>query len=203
LPAERCAHCAIPPSSSKRSAELRFPFRCSPNPESADQGESRDHQGQRRRFGHLNGKAFQGGGVRNEGVEHHGTLGADRKERVGPCEVVESGADGVTGSNALVSADLIEYGKVFLFRKEVHGQPIRQDAEISDAFGSASQSVFCPVHRRELHHLFPRLVPGAKSRAGMRLSEVASALCGPDLFLACRFQRRSPFRAYRVATLRP
>ena len=46
-------------------------------------------------------------------------------------------------------------------------------------------------------------VPGAKSRAGMRLSEVASALCGPDLFLACRFPRRSPFPACRVATLRP
>ena len=41
--------------------------------------------------------------------------------------------------------------------------------------------------------LIARKVPGAKSRAGMRLSEVASALCGPDLFLACRFQRRSPF----------
>jgi hypothetical protein len=46
-------------------------------------------------------------------------------------------------------------------------------------------------------------VPGAKSRAGMRLSEVASALCGPDLFQACRFQRRSPFQSCRVATLKP
>ena len=42
-----------------------------------------------------------------------------------------------------------------------------------------------------------------KSRAGMRLSEVASALCGPDLFQACRFPRRSPFPSCRVATLRP
>src|SRR3954466_10641424 len=40
--------------------------------------------------------------------------------------------------------------------------------------------------------LIARKVPGAKSRAGMRLSEVASALCGPDLLLACRLPRRSP-----------
>jgi tight adherence protein C len=47
------------------------------------------------------------------------------------------------------------------------------------------------------------LVPGAKSRAGMRLSEIASALYEPDLLLACRFQRRSSFAGCRVATLRP
>jgi len=46
-------------------------------------------------------------------------------------------------------------------------------------------------------------VPGAKVRAGMRLSEVASAHCGPDLFWRCRFQIRSSFPSCRVATLRP
>jgi len=55
----------------------------------------------------------------------------------------------------------------------------------------------------DFNYLTINPVPGAKSRAGMRLSEVASALCGPDLFLACRFPRRSPFPACRVATLRP
>src|SRR4051812_30621359 len=33
-------------------------------------------------------------------------------------------------------------------------------------------------------------VPGAKSRAGMMMSEVALAHSGPDLFQACRFPRR-------------
>src|SRR3954465_2650581 len=46
-------------------------------------------------------------------------------------------------------------------------------------------------------------VPGAKSRAGMMMSEVALAHSGPDLFQACRFPRRSPFQSCRVATLRP
>ena len=60
------------------------------------------------------------------------------------------------------------------------------------------ENFFC-----KLKHFRGIAVPGAKSRAGMRLSEVASTLCGPDLFLACRFQRRSPFAGCRVATLRP
>ena len=59
------------------------------------------------------------------------------------------------------------------------------------------------VNPAQIKHFGRAKVPGAKVRAGMRLSEVASALCGPDLFQACRFQRRSPFRACRVATLRP
>jgi len=57
--------------------------------------------------------------------------------------------------------------------------------------------------RRAVSYVASSPVRGAKSRAGMRLSEVASALCGPDLFQACRFQRKSPFPSCRVATLRP
>jgi NTE family protein len=39
----------------------------------------------------------------------------------------------------------------------VNPVPVRQDAEISDAFGCPTPEVFCPIHPSEPQHLFPRL----------------------------------------------
>jgi hypothetical protein len=46
--------------------------------------------------------------------------------------------------------------RILVYRRV--GRPdLRQDAEISDPFGSSTLKAFRPVHSSKLHHLFPRL----------------------------------------------